>query len=158
MKPRRLPFSSSRRSTTGARPLCGGGNKDRFFKGRRRRQKSDDDDDGTKTVVVFCVVFFFRVFKTQTRDANAPVETETRDAQTLEKTPRAGEKEIFFLFFVFCLLWSLGFPPKKMCNFFVCFLFFETTQERRVFLFLVVGRVCCWSPHTKSLCFVSFLF
>ena len=136
--------------------------KTRFFKGRRRRQKSDDDDDDEmKTVVVFCVAFFFPRFKTQTRDANAPVETETRDAQRSRKhhVPR---KEIFFLFFCFFVFFGLVVflpPNKKMCVVFVCFLFFETTQERRVFSFLWSSTCVLLVSYTqKSLFrFVSFL-
>ena len=109
-----------------------------------------------KTVVVFCVAFFFPRFKTQTRDANAPVETETRDAQRSRKhhVPR---KEIFFFLF-FCLLWSCGLssPNKKCVLFFVCFLFFETTQERRVFSFLWSSTCVLLVSHTKV--FVSFRF
>ena len=79
-----------------------------------------------KTVVVFCVAFFFPRFKTQTRDANAPVETETRDAQRSRKhhVPR---KEIFFLFFVFLsslVLWSFFPPIKNVCVVFCVFFVF----------------------------------
>ena len=102
------------------------------------------------------LLFFFRV-KTQTRDANAPVETETRDAQRSRKQ-HVPRKEIFFVLFCFFVFFGLVvfLPPKNVCVCFVCFLFFETTREKSFFFSLVVDVCVVGLPHTEI--FVSFLF
>ena len=87
--------------------------------------------------------------KTQTRDANAPVETETRDAQRSRDFFFAcaffSSVVFFFCFFVFVFFGLVFFPPIN-CE--------------ELFFF---GRrlVCCWSHTQKSFVsfrFVSFLF
>ena len=78
-----------------------------------------------KTVVVFCVAFFFPRFKTQTRDANAPVETETRDAQRSRKHHVPRKEIFFFVFFLSSLvLWSFFPPIKNVCVVFCVFFVF----------------------------------
>lgn len=110
-----------------------------------------------KTVVVFCVAFFFPRFKTQTRDANAPVETETRDAQRSRKHHVPRKEIFFFCFFVFFGL-VVFLPPNKKCVCcFLCVFCFLRRHERRVFFFSLVVDVCVVGlPHTKV--FVSFRF